>query len=196
MIVDLTRGQYNACRSVALRHSTELSELVERGDPGYTDSGRELVDLPYVAWALVLRLLMNVAWNERRWQGGTVPSRFTAAMQHIAAGINEIERHPALRDQALLGHWATTIPAWDATGYRWASADTLNPWRTHWAPLPLPGRTMVLLRPVWGHTGKTKITRWSAVEGLAPDDHWTHRHEAVEALEQLTIGFLIVQQDV
>jgi hypothetical protein len=73
-------------------------------------------------------------------------------MRKIAQAVNVIWKHPALRDMAMLGHHAVTIPAWEQPADNFGRV---------WSPAPLPEAAFCVLKPTWHSEGGRNLTTWS-----------------------------------
>lgn len=187
MIVRLTDAQFAVCLDCTVDW---LSLIVVDAETSNVLPTKADYDLPYIVWVAVFKELYARAYMKREWRGGHLPARVVNTIKALAGALNAWERHPALRNIAVLNYQSgPQLPAWPMPfGYAWASTNTARPWITDWAPFPIEGVTPVVLRPDWFTQRQGRMTRWLPVEGLAADHH---RIAGEDALRVLAATFLI-----
>lgn len=117
------------------------------------------VQAPYAAWHFAQRQLYHTVFGPRGGRRARLSTTYHNAIKTITQEINMVDKHPALRNIAMLGWQTDVIPAWELDNFEermHTDADARK-----YTPYPQPNKRFVLLSPVWEKIqGGTQVTRW------------------------------------
>lgn len=152
MFVVLTKGQRQMMgfRTV---HETVLHEALH-ADMLDLSKTKVRMTAPYIAWRHARELLMEHNFGPRGGKAKHATYRSMNALRAITVATTAIERHPALRNAAVIGtERSVEIPAWEL-----AQPDLAD---RRYSPYPILGAKFVILTPVsqQAHDG-TRLTVW------------------------------------
>lgn len=184
MIVRLTDKQYTSI--LTLLPGWELDIVAQAKCTNEADTKADF-DLPYIAWASIHKRLYAETYL-RRWHAGA-PVRMQNAVRSITREMGAWERHPALRNKAMLFRQPHVLPVWPAPRHcAWGSTWS---WITDWVPFPVAGEHQMLLEPEFFRHLDQPMTRWSVRDHLPADDDRFSSDEALEPYAELAASLII-----
>jgi hypothetical protein len=140
------------------------------------------VRAPYVAWEIALEEI-SVRTFTRSTKAAGASKRLRSLLTRISKPMNILLVHPALKGQAMVGHEASIIPAWQIETDKFGRS---------WLPSirnvdnPDPNSRFELLCPNWSMNRGLEVTTWGPQSSLLAPPLWIYDRALNEALSQRT----------